>query len=306
MARGAERSLSIGGVLASPVTPFTANGDLALGALPSYLEQLLMKGATALVVCGTIGELPTLSRSEWTAVVRESVAVASDRVPLMATVGHTDLREVRRALEEAARLGCAAVVVVTPYYHALSSQEVVTSYRSVSEVGVPFIPYNHPRGAGASVGPRELAEIAGFDNFVGLKDASPNLQEYLKKQRILEGRAPIIVASESVLFFHLAAGATACLTALSSFAPDYLTALFQVFEFGDLDRARRLNADLMAFRRIVEDESEGGRPGFITVSKAALDILGRPVGPPRPPLLPLSDARKAEIELVLTERLGLR
>jgi len=49
-----------------------------------------------------------------------------------------------------------------------------------------------------------------------------------------------------------------------------------------------------------------GFPAFVPYTKAALEILGVPVGPPRPPLSSLSAAEKALLAQVLTEVVGLR
>ncbi|MBZ0153616.1 MAG: dihydrodipicolinate synthase family protein, partial [Planctomycetes bacterium] len=56
-------------VQATPITPFTAKGGLDAEGAAENAARLAADGAAGLVVCGSIGELPSLALEEWEQVV---------------------------------------------------------------------------------------------------------------------------------------------------------------------------------------------------------------------------------------------
>ena len=68
-------------------TPFGDDGNIDIAALERLCDRQIREGATALVVCGTTGEAPTLSGAEHGAIVRVAVGVSHGRVPVIAGAG---------------------------------------------------------------------------------------------------------------------------------------------------------------------------------------------------------------------------
>jgi 4-hydroxy-tetrahydrodipicolinate synthase len=79
--------LRLSGYAPALPTPFDDSGELDLPALERLCHRQVESGATALVVCGTTGEAPTLSRTEHTSVVRAAVRASHGRIPVIAGAG---------------------------------------------------------------------------------------------------------------------------------------------------------------------------------------------------------------------------
>ena len=79
--------LRLSGYAPALPTPFDDAGELDLPALERLCHRQVESGATALVVCGTTGEAPTLSRAEHTSVVRAAVRASHGRIPVIAGAG---------------------------------------------------------------------------------------------------------------------------------------------------------------------------------------------------------------------------
>jgi 4-hydroxy-tetrahydrodipicolinate synthase len=62
-------------------TPFNEHDAIDFGAFANLCDLQIANGATALVVCGTTGEAPTLSRAERSELIRIAVRTSRDRVP---------------------------------------------------------------------------------------------------------------------------------------------------------------------------------------------------------------------------------
>src|SRR5665213_655069 len=68
-------------------TPFDEDGNVDIAGFEQFCDRQIQEGATALVVCGTTGEAPTLSKGEHEAIIRAAAAVSHGRVPVIAGAG---------------------------------------------------------------------------------------------------------------------------------------------------------------------------------------------------------------------------
>jgi 4-hydroxy-tetrahydrodipicolinate synthase len=68
-------------------TPFGDDGNVDVTAFEQFCDRQIRAGASALVVCGTTGEAPTLRPAEHTTLIQIAVAVARSRVPVIAGAG---------------------------------------------------------------------------------------------------------------------------------------------------------------------------------------------------------------------------
>src|ERR1035438_7732416 len=66
------------------VTPFQQDGSLDEMALRQLVRWQVDSGIDFLLPCGTTGETPTLSHSEWLGVIDVTIEAAEGRVPIMA------------------------------------------------------------------------------------------------------------------------------------------------------------------------------------------------------------------------------
>src|ERR1700716_4432358 len=83
----------LGGHAPALPTPFGESGDLDVAALERLCRRQLEEGATALVVCGTTGEAPTLSRVEHHTIVSVAAGVAQREIPVIAGAGSNLTRQ---------------------------------------------------------------------------------------------------------------------------------------------------------------------------------------------------------------------
>src|SRR5947209_3540788 len=178
------------------------------------------------------------------------MAAAAGRAMVIAGCSDTSLTTVIDLGVQASRSGADAIMVRLPYYFRLTAREVHGFFSAINDaIDLPFILYNNP-----SVGPSgdipidTIADISQLTIFVGLKEASPDVVRFWELIDRFGDRFPVIAASESPLFFMLAAGSPGCLTATAAFAPELLRDLINAFRRSDLPAARDLFRRLYAFR----------------------------------------------------------
>ncbi|KWB42072.1 dihydrodipicolinate synthase family protein [Burkholderia ubonensis] len=288
-------SILLQGIIAYPVTPFSAGGDVDLKALDALIERLVADGVHGIAPLGSTGESAYLSDAEWEAVADTSIRAVRKRVPTV--VGISDLTTagaVRRA-RFAEQAGADAVMVLPVSYWKLSNDEIVGHYRAIGDaIGIPVMLYNNPATSGVDMSPELIATICRtVDNVTMVKESTGDIMRMHRLAQLSDGAIPFYNGSNPMALAALAAGAAGWCTAAPNLNARLPLALVEAVRAGDLARAREVfHAQLPLLQFIVS----GGLP--VTV-KAGLRLRGFDAGEPRKPLLPLGEDRTRDLARLL-------
>jgi len=286
----------IHGIIAYPITPFTADGDnVDTETLAAVVEQLVSTGAHAIAPLGSTGESAYLTEAEFDAVVDTTVATVGGRVPVI--VGASDLttaNTIRRA-RYAQQAGADAVMVLPISYWKLNEREIFQHYASISDaVDLPIMVYNNPATSGIDMAPELLVRMFNdVDNVRMVKESTGDLTRMLRIKELSGGTLPFYNGSNPLVLDALLAGAFGWCTAAPNLRPQPCVDLYDAVRAGDRARAQEIYDDLAPLLRFIV---AGGLP---TTVKAGLDLLGRNAGDPRPPLLPLDEDGREELKGLL-------
>lgn len=288
----------IHGIIAYPITPFTADGaNVDTATLAAVVEQLVSTGAHAIAPLGSTGESAYLTEDEFDAVVDATVDTVDGRVPVI--VGASDLttaNTIRRA-RYAQQAGADAVMVLPISYWKLGEREIFQHYASISAaVDLPIMVYNNPATSGIDMQPELLVRMFNdIDNVRMVKESTGDLTRMLRIKELSGGTLPFYNGSNPLVLDALLAGASGWCTAAPNLRPQPCLDLYDAVRRGDRARAQEIYDDLAPLLRFIV---AGGLP---TTVKAGLDLLGRNAGAPRPPLLPLDEAGRAELKDLLAD-----
>ena len=286
----------IEGVIAYPVTPFTANGEqIDTGALAGLVEQLVGTGAHAIAPLGSTGESAYLTEAEFDLVVDVTVNVVDGRVPVI--VGASDLttaNTIRRA-RHAQRAGADALMILPVSYWKLTDREIARHYAAVgSAVDLPIMAYNNPSTSGIDMSPELLVQMFDdVDNLLMVKESTGDLTRMQRIKELSGGTLPFYNGSNPLVLDALTEGASGWCTAAPNLRPQPCLDLYAAVRAGDRKLAQKVYDDLEPLLRFIV---AGGLP---TTVKAGLELLGTGVGNPRPPLLPLEDDGRRELDAIL-------
>lgn len=283
-----------GGLITAMVTPFDREGNVELGAAQKLASWLLDNGSDGLVVTGTTGEGPTLDDREKADLWRAVVDAVGDRGSVIAGTGTNDTAHSIRLTRDAEKAGCHAALVVTPYYSRPPQSGLLGHFSAVANsTGLPLILYDIPARTGRKIEHATLLALAEVDNIVAVKDAAGDVQGAAR----LVAEAPpgfeVYCGNDGDTLPWLAVGAVGVVSVASHVAGLRMAAMMERFWAGDVDGARAANADLLP---IYDAMAITSNP--IPV-KAAVELLGQPVGPPRLPLPEATPDEVARIRSVL-------
>jgi len=292
--------LLLHGVLPALITPFTDDGaHVDTQALAAIVERLVGAGVDGLVPGGSTGEFTTLTGAERRLLVEATVDAAAGRVPVVAGTGALSTRETVELSVHAERSGAAAVMVVPPFYDALSWRELVAHFRAVAEaISIPIMYYNLPSATGVIVDAERLAELRRVARVTSLKDTGGDAVAATELLQAGDEVPTLLNGWDTLTFSALAAGVRAVVWGTASIVPEPCVALHRLLiDEIDLPAARALWARLWPLCRFLEGQS------YPAAVKAACALVGDATGPVRPPLLPLEEDAVAELRGLL-ERVG--
>lgn len=280
-------------------TPFRENGGLDLGLLAAFVEGLNGTGLAGYLALGSNGEAVHVDDEESEQVVATVRRAAARGMTLLAGTGRLSTRATVEATRRAAGAGADAVLVVTPYFFkgSMTADPLVAHFEEVADASpVPVLVYNVPANTGVNLPPSTVARIAAHPNVAGVKDSSGDIGQLAEVVRLAPSGKPFAVFSGNygAALPGYAVGAAGAILAAANVAPRECVAIREAFLAGRLEEARQLHLRLLPTARAVT--SQFGVPGL----KAALEMLGRPAGVPRRPLLSLVDEKRGEVRQILS------
>ncbi|MEH3136784.1 dihydrodipicolinate synthase family protein [Mycolicibacterium neoaurum] len=287
---------NIHGIIAYPITPFTADGSgVDAAALTALVDRLVGTGAHAIAPTGSTGESAYLTEDEFDTVVDVTVGAVAGRVPVI--VGASDLttaNTVRRA-RYAQQAGADALMILPVSYWKLTEREIIAHYAAVAAaVDLPIMVYNNPATSGIDMSPELLVRMFDeIDNVTMVKESTGDLMRMRRIKELSGGELPFYNGSNPLVLDALTEGAAGWCTAAPNLRPQPCLDLYDAVRAGDVDRARQIYDDLAPLLRFIV---AGGLP---TTVKAGLELLGSNVGDPRAPLLPLDASGRAELRAML-------
>ena len=277
-----------GRVVTAMVTPFDASGAVDLDLAGRLARHLVEQGSDGLLVCGTTGESPTLSWEEQLqllSAVRQ--AVGSD-AKVLAGTGSNCTAEAIEATREAAAAGADGALLVVPYYNKPPQDGLEAHFRAIAEAApeLPLMLYNIPGRTGCSIAPETVARLMDCPNVVSFKAASGTTEEVTALRLSCGPRLAIYSGDDGLTLPMLAVGAVGVVSVASHVVGPQIRAMIEAYLNGDGPAALAGHDALIPVFKAL----------FATTNpipvKAALELNGWPVGAPRLPLLPLSDAMK--------------
>ncbi len=275
------------GSIVALVTPMRDNGDIDWVALDSLIEWHIESGTHGIVPMGTTGESATLDTDEHLQVIKRTIEVVAQRIPVIAGTGSNSTAEAIHQTQEAQALGADACLLVTPYYNRPTQEGLYQHYKAISEATtVPIVLYNVPPRTGCDMQAQTVARLANFSNIVGIKDACGDATRISAIKSALTGPAQddffLLSGEDAQTLEMMTLGAAGTISVTANVLPDLMSEFCASYLNGDHEHAEILDARLQPVHDALFVESSP------TPTKWILSELGRMQGGIRLPLIPLS------------------
>jgi 4-hydroxy-tetrahydrodipicolinate synthase len=273
-----------GRVLTAIITPFGADGSIDYASFWRLIRHLGKNGSDGVVVAGTTGESPTLSKPEKIALFKAAVDAARGNMTVIAGAGTYDTRESVVLAEAAASTGVDGVMAVTPYYSRPPQHGVAAHMRAIADATeLPLMMYNIPSRTATLIEIETLVELAEHPRIVAIKDAVGDLDWSRDAlHRLPEGMA-VYSGNDADTKELVAANAVGVVSVTSHLAGREVASMVDAVIAGDDEEANRLHGLVMPLNRSLFSE-----PSPMPL-KGALNAYWDGVGDPRLPLMKAGD-----------------
>ena len=269
----------LGRLITAMVTAFDEQGSIDYKQTKKLALALLNSGSEGLVVSGTTGESPTLSREEKLRLFAEVKSAAGKRGAVIAGTGNYNTAESLELTKEAERIGVDACLLVVPYYNKPTQEGLYQHFKTIAQgTSLPCIMYNVPARTVTSLSVETVIRLSQLENIIGIKEASGNFEQV---SRIISGaRKGFLVWSgnDGDTLPILALGGYGVISVASHLVGKQIRAMMDSFISGNVDEAASMHHHLLPLVNALFVVSNP-----IPV-KYALNHIGFRVGKPRLPL----------------------
>lgn len=279
------------GAAVALVTPFKENGEVNYDKLEELVEEQIAGKTDAIVACGTTGEASTMTHEEHLDVIRFVCQVTKKRIPVIAGTGSNCTETAEYLSKEAEDMGADAVLLVSPYYNKATQNGLKVHFKTVADaIKIPVILYNIPSRTGVTIKPETIASLCReVDNIVGVKEASGDFSAVATLMNLTDGNVDLYSGNDDQIVPLLAMGGKGVISVLSNVAPEKAHEICSSFFEGDVKRSAKLQREAIPLIRALFSEVNP-----IPV-KAALNLMGKEVGPLR---LPLTEMEPQNVEVL--------
>lgn len=285
----------IKGIISAMQTPMHEDGSINEEEMRAQINRQISAGVNAVFCLGTNGEFYILEKEEKIRVMEIFVDEVRGRVPVYAGTGCVSTKDTVELSLKAKELGVDVLSVITPYFAAISQEELYVHYKTVAEaVDLPIVMYNIPARTGAAIAPATVQRLAKLKNIVGIKDSSGNFNNILQYIDVTkEEDFSVLSGNDALILWTLLAGGKGGITAIANILPEVMVSIYKNYISGDLEAAKKAQSYIGPIRECFKY----GNPNSIV--KCATNLIGQPVGPCRAPFGLVSEEAKAAIEEVI-------
>ena len=281
------------GIIVANLTPFTDSGEFDEKAYREHIEFMIGKGVHGLFPIGTMGEGINISLDKKKQIVDVLVDQVKDRIDLIVQGTCSNTEETIEFTKYCLKKGVHAMALITPWFYPYDDENLYQNFKSIAE-SVPEMPifiYNNPGRSKNNVSAKLYKRLNhDFDNIVGIKDSSQDvvlLQDYVTNSK---ENALVISGSDGLFYPSLAVGAKGIVTAIANSHPEIFVELWNKFNEGDIEGARKIQVEINKMRQIFKIGP------YVSAYKYAIAKRGIKFGGFKLPVRDLSDDEKKQFE----------
>jgi 5-dehydro-4-deoxyglucarate dehydratase len=284
------------GVFGFPVTPFKKDLTLDLDALSRNVDEMAAYPFCAMVAAGGTGEVYSLSINEIGAVIETTVKAVNGRMPVVAGTGFNVPmgQEIARRAEKA---GAQCILVLPPYYTFAPADGLFQYYESIgAATGLPLMVYSRDW---AVFTPEMVGKLCDrVPTLAAWKDGQGDIRKY---QRIMSVNGDRLAwlggLGDDLVSGYFGIGVQAYTSSISNIAPQLSLALAEAGLKRDFPKLNDLVARYVHPLYALRERARGYE---VAVMKEAMETIGLPAGPVRPPLMNCRPEDAAELKKLMT------
>jgi 4-hydroxy-tetrahydrodipicolinate synthase len=273
------------------VTPFKSDGSIDFLALEKLTQFLIEGGVDYLVVQGTTGESPVLSKAEKQETLNCVASVTAGKLPVVFGIGGNNTAALVDDLKTYDLSKVSAILSASPYYNKPTQKGIYAHYEAIANgTDKDIILYNVPGRTASNVLPETTLQLAqNFKNIVAVKEASGSMEQIMEIIQRKPDDFLVISGDDGITLPIIAAGGDGVISVVGNAFPQIFKAMLQAANSNNYEVARKHHYTVLP---IISSLFAEGNPAGIKECLADIGIMQTYL---RLPLVNVSPTLKAKI-----------
>ena len=289
------------GVMPAITTKFTADDSLDLDMFSTNVEAQLKAGVHGIILGGTLGEASTLTEDEKEVLVRETVSLVGEKVPVIINIAEQTTKGAIAAASNAEKFGASGLMMLPPMRYKADDFETITYFKRVAQsTDLPIMIYNNPIDYGINVSLDMFEELLSCDNIKAIKESTRDITNITRIRNRFNDRLKILCGVDTLALESLLIGANGWVAGLVCAFPAETVAIYELAKQGRIAEATEIYRWFMPLLEL--DIS----PQLVQNIKLAEVATGIGTEYVRAPRLPLRGAERARVLNIIDAGMATR
>jgi 4-hydroxy-tetrahydrodipicolinate synthase len=289
------------GYFLAMVTPFTSQGKLDEDGFRKVTDIAIENEVDGIVPVGCTGEWWSLTDAERVRLYQIAAEHTAGRVPVIVGTAAFSTKKAIEMTQAAKDAGCDGAMLTAPPYALPLEREILTFFQRISDtVDFPIVLYNNPNRVRRALTPDIVDQLANIENVVAIKDSSGDIDTQLRTLDVCRDRIRYFQGGTKNAHRLVPAGSLGFVdSTIAHVSGNQGSRFYRELKNGNIDEALKIVDPQWAIE--LHDLFWGEAGMFPASLKEAMVLVGRPGGPPRDPLLPITDEEREIMKRRLSE-----
>ena len=271
------------GVMPAVTTKFTANDTLDLKWFKHNIKAQLKAGVNGIILGGTLGEASTLATGEKRILIKETVNLTKNSIPVIVNIAEASTRKALEEVRMAEKTGANGLMVLPPMRYKADARETLTYFKQISKnTQLPIMIYNNPVDYGIEVTLEMFEELKEYQNIQAVKESTRDITNITRMKTQFGNRFKILCGVDTLALESLLMDADGWVAGLVCAFPKETVAIYKLVTHGEINEAKAI---YKWFLPLLELDINTKLVQNIKLAEVATGLGTEYVRPPRLPLI---------------------
>jgi dihydrodipicolinate synthase/N-acetylneuraminate lyase len=282
------------GVMPAVTTKFTSDDELDFEMFNKNIIAQIDAGVSGIVLGGTLGEASTLTRNEKSALIKNTVNITENKIPVLMNIAEQSTSEAIIAVKKAENDGVSGLMILPPMRYKASDDETVTYFKSIAlSTSLPIMIYNNPVDYKIEVTLEMFDQLLECKNVQAVKESTRDISNVTRIINYFGDRLKIMTGVDTIALESLLMGAHGWVAGLVDAFPKETVAIYKLQKAGSINEALEI---YRWFLPLLELDINSKLVQNIKLAEMYTGIGTENVRAPRLPLI--GDERKRVIKII--------
>ena len=226
------------GVMPAVTTKFTTDDELDFQMFNKNISAQIEAGVSGIVLGGTLGEASTLTINEKSALIKNTVDITENKIPIVMNIAEQSTSEAISAVKKAESDGASGLMILPPMRYKASDDETVTYFKSIAQsTSLPIMIYNNPVDYKIEVTLEMFDQLLECENIQAVKESTRDVSNVTRIINYFGDRLKIMTGVDTLALESLLMGANGWIAGLVDAFPKETVAIYKLQKAGSIKDA---------------------------------------------------------------------